>query len=211
MNDTLTESPLDLDRIRRALRSHTPQLLGPYARRRAAVATILRDAGGGPELLLIERARRTGDPWSGQMGFPGGKLEPGDDSLQAAAIRETEEEVGLRLDSTEQLGQLDDQEGRHAGRPVGLIVSSFVYAVDTEPRLSAGDEVAEAMWIPLAVLLDPARHVEHRHHLDPERVYPGIRVTDSSRHVVWGMTYRFLDVFFRILGETLPESRAEAG
>lgn len=208
MNETLTESPLDLDRIRRALRAHSPWLMGPYAQRRAAVAAILRATDGEPELLLIERARRAGDPWSGQMGFPGGKLEPADASLEDAAIRETEEEVGLRLAGAEHLGQLGDQEGRHAGRPAGLIVSSFVYALEGEPRLDAGDEVAETIWVPLSVLLDPSRRVEHRHHLDPGRSYPGIRVSGSDRHVVWGLTYRFLQLFFGVLGERLPGNRA---
>lgn len=208
MNEALTESPLDLDRIRHALRAHRPRLMGPYARRRAAVAAILRDDGYGPELLLIERARRAGDPWSGQMSFPGGKIEPADASLKDAAIRETEEEVGLRLADAEHLGQLDDQEGRHAGRPAGLIVSSFVYALEGEPRLEAGDEVADTLWVPLSRLLDPSHQVEHRHHLDPGRTYPGIRVSGSERHVVWGLTYRFLEIFFSVLGERLPGSRA---
>ncbi|HYN43940.1 MAG TPA: NUDIX domain-containing protein, partial [Thermoanaerobaculia bacterium] len=57
--------------------------------RKAAVAVILRDGDGGVELLFIRRAEHPRDPWSGQMGLPGGRVDPGDASPLAAALRET--------------------------------------------------------------------------------------------------------------------------
>ena len=63
--------------------------------RRAAVAMILRDEGGEAQILMIKRAARDGDPWSGHMAFPGGRMEKEDQSLRETAIRETFEEVGL--------------------------------------------------------------------------------------------------------------------
>src|SRR3989337_2808027 len=66
--------------------------------RKAAVALIFRSgADGQPELLFIKRADYPGDPWSGQVAFPGGREEPGDSSLADTAVRETREEAGSDL------------------------------------------------------------------------------------------------------------------
>ncbi|MBD0320648.1 MAG: NUDIX domain-containing protein, partial [Gemmatimonadetes bacterium] len=61
----------------------------------AAVALLLRPSGDGPELLLIRRAEREGDPWSGHMALPGGRADPRDRDAAATAARETLEEVGI--------------------------------------------------------------------------------------------------------------------
>ena len=134
---------LSVDAVRRALARHEPKLVDDPARPRAAVAVVLRDAAAGPEVLLIERARHPEDPWSGHMAFPGGRVDPGDSDTRAAAERETLEEVGLSLAGAEPLGRLDDLEGRHAGRPLPLVISAWVYHV-TEPRpLALNHEVAD--------------------------------------------------------------------
>ena len=62
---------------------------------RAAVALVLRGPAEAPGILFIKRASRDGDPWSGQMAFPGGRYDPADESEKETAIRETEEEVFL--------------------------------------------------------------------------------------------------------------------
>jgi len=77
----------------------------------ASVAIVFREGPESIEVLLIERAEREGDPWSGHMAFPGGRLEDHDDSSRSTARRETFEEVGIELASAEYLGRLDDIEG----------------------------------------------------------------------------------------------------
>jgi 8-oxo-dGTP pyrophosphatase MutT (NUDIX family) len=196
---------LPKDAIRAALATPPPQLLDVPDRPHAAVAVILRgsaDAGGGPELLLIERARREGDPWSGHMAFPGGRMEPGDRDPRAAAERETWEEVGITLAGAELLGRLDDLPGRHAGRPLALVISAWVYHVESHGPLALSAEVEEALWVPLRSLLDPRHHVEYP---TPWAGYPGILVGTPDRHVVWGLTYRFLELFLARLGQPLPD------
>jgi 8-oxo-dGTP pyrophosphatase MutT (NUDIX family) len=98
-------------RLDRALAGRTPLLAErdePF--KEAAVALVLRPhPDGDAELLFIRRATRAGDPWSGQIGLPGGRYEPADDLLETTALRETLEEVGLDLRAGGRvLGALDE-------------------------------------------------------------------------------------------------------
>jgi 8-oxo-dGTP pyrophosphatase MutT (NUDIX family) len=189
-----------IEHDRRALAERPAKEVGDPARPRAAVAVVLRDAGG-PEVLLIERAEHPDDPWSGHMAFPGGRVDPGDPHAQAAAERETLEEVGLSLAGAELLGRLDDIEGRHAGRTLPLVISAHVFHHAAPGELALNHEVASALWVPMRRLVDPAQRVEYR---TPYGDYPGILVGEPGRHVVWGLTYRFLEIFLEVLGQPLP-------
>ena len=108
--------------IRDALEAHKPSLVTPGANtRQAAVAIILREHDeqtGQSDMLFIQRANRDGDPWSGQMAFPGGHREPEDPSLMAAAMRETHEEIGLSLATAEYLGSLESPRSEASGKNV---------------------------------------------------------------------------------------------
>ncbi len=70
--------------------------------------------------------------------------------------------------------------------------------------LSLNHEVQEALWFPLRGLHEVTRHVEHPYRTRLDRSMPGIEVGEPGRHVVWGLTYRFLEVFFEIVGRPLP-------
>lgn len=183
-----------LDAIRAALQAHDPRDLP--GQRRAAVAVVLHEADGTPEVLFIERAARLGDPWSGQMAFPGGRVDPGDAGARAAAERETLEEVGLDLTGAELVGRLGDV---HAGiRLVApLVLSAFVYRIDTRAPLVPNHEVREALWVPFARLVDPAHRTHYRWGLSR---FPGILVGEPDRHVVWGLTYQLVEELLRITG-----------
>jgi 8-oxo-dGTP pyrophosphatase MutT (NUDIX family) len=86
-------------RIEAALLSRPPARVAEAVSARAAVALILREGTNGLELLFIRRADHPQDPWSGQMAFPGGRAEPGEEDLKATAVRETAEEIGVDLES----------------------------------------------------------------------------------------------------------------
>ena len=115
-------------------------------------------------------------------------------------------QVGLTLAGAELLGRLDDLQGRHAGREISMVISAFVYVVHDPPPLAPNYEVASSFWFPVDALEDPDRHVHyHARHRDGNRVrYPGILVGEPERHVVWGLTYRFLENFFEIVERPLP-------
>ena len=189
--------------VRQALTRHEPSVLTNEDARRAAVSVVLRDDAGPLEILFIERASREGDPWSGHMAFPGGRVEPTDPTPRAAAERETLEEVGLSLAGAEVLGRLDDMRGLPSTARQ-LVVSAFVYHVQQPSPLVVNYEVREAFWFPLASLLDPKLHVDYPVKRGARSGFPGILVGEPDRHVVWGLTYRFVEMFLGILGRPLP-------
>ncbi len=193
-----------IDKIRSALAQYRPQIVSDPPKRRAAVAIALCEHLGELQVLFIERASREDDPWSGQMAFPGGRVDDTDTSPQAAAQRETLEEVGLSLDDCELLGQLDDSPGL-PGTARELVVSAFVFHV-TEPKpLVPNHEVRQTFWFPVESLLDSRFHIEHPVVRGTRTRFPGILVGEPGRHVVWGLTYRFLESFLEIIGQPLPE------
>jgi 8-oxo-dGTP pyrophosphatase MutT (NUDIX family) len=189
-----------LDDIRRAFAAYEPLELASGDARRAAVAMVLANQPEGPSVLFIERASHPHDPWSGHMAFPGGRVDPGDAHAREAAERETLEEVGLSLRGAERIGRLDDKQGNPRTQST-LLISGYVYALPEPASLVLNHEVREAFWFPLAELTAPARLVAHRAHTVD---FPGILVGEPQRHVVWGLTYSFLESFFRAVGQPLP-------
>ena len=197
---------VDIDEIVRSLASHRPKLLDDRARRHAAVAMILRAGRGGdvPEVLFIERARHADDPWSGHMAFPGGRVEAHDPHVRAAAERETREEVGLDLARAHHVGRLDDLPGRGAAKEHGLVISGHVYVWEGDAPIEVETrEVQQAFWFPLAKPPEPERHVPHTYSCAAMQ-FPRTLFCRPGRHVVWGLTYRFIETFFGIVGRPLP-------
>jgi 8-oxo-dGTP pyrophosphatase MutT (NUDIX family) len=193
---------ISVDQVRAALAARPAVLIPVQDVRHAAVAMVLTEARTGAEVLFIERARFSGDPWSGHMAFPGGRVDPTDADGRAAAERETLEEVGLSLADAELLGRLDDKKGNPRTNPE-LVISAFVYHAKSPGDLAINHEVQDAFWFPLDGLLDRARHVQYTAHGEFE--FPGILVGEPDRHVVWGLTYSFLETFFSVLGSPLPD------
>jgi len=136
------------------------------------------------------------------MAFPGGRLGRADETIRSTAERETLEEVGLSLDGAERLGRLDDLEGlRDGGRRAGMVISAFVYHHRSPGPIRVSDEVDEAFWVSLSTLTDPLRRVEYSYPLVGAVTYPGILVGDPDRHVVWGLTYRFVENFLAVTSQ----------
>ncbi len=188
----MSARPLDLHVItpRLARLELRPAAVDPSA----AVAAILREGADGAEVLLIKRADREGDPWSGQMAFPGGRRDASDRDLLATAVRETLEEVGLDLDARGRLlGPLPDT----PTHKTGLVVRPYVFTVDGDPELSYSPEVARTVWAPLGPFARGERKTTYSvMHEGAKWTLPGYLVGDE---VVWGLTYRFLQSLFEEL------------
>lgn len=178
-------------------------------RRHAAVAMILAGRGADLETCFILRSKRRGDPWSGQVAFPGGRAEPGDADAAAVAERETWEEIGLRLARERCLGALPVQPLNRV-HPAGSL-SPFVYHPGPEfahrgPhgwRPTPNHEVSEVFWMPLRRLFerDGVTSIEWVRPGRPETLHPGV---EFEGRVIWGLTLRVLGAFAHLLGERLP-------
>ncbi len=197
--------PIDLSHIRRSLEQ--PATVYPVeGALHAAVAMILEPSLDEHSMLFIERARRDGDPWSGQIAFPGGRREPEDADARAVAVRETYEEIGVSLAPEHCLGRLDDVRGRAGGTSEGMVISCFVFALEEPAPVRMNAEVAAVERLNVSHLV----HSDNRCQVDwrklENRLFPGIRFGQADPRVVWGLTYRFLHQFFTRLGHELPEA-----
>ena len=124
-------------------------------RKRSAVAIVLQVRDGELHILMIKRAEREGDRWSGHMAFPGGRMEKADPNGYAVAVRETEEEVGLALGPQDKcLGRLSDLNARPYLGALGMTVTPFVFRLQREVMFTPNYEVDEVVWVPLEFLLD---------------------------------------------------------
>ena len=147
----------------------------------AAVLIPLMNRRDGVKVMLTKRSEALPDH-PGQISFPGGRINASDASPRAAALRESDEEVGLSPNSVEVVGELDiyiTRTGFHITPVVGLVRPPF----DIRPNRS---EVAEVFELPLDLVVDPANYERC------SRVYKGHRrtfyVLNFEKHVIWGVT-----------------------
>jgi len=186
-------------RVKRALEAREPVLAErdePF--KEAAVALVLRatPAMDDVELLLIRRAVRDGDPWSGQIGLPGGRWERDDGTLERTALRETQEEVGIDVGAHGMvIGQLDDLRPRTPVLPP-IIVRPFVVALHSSPQLRSNYEVAETRWVRVGALFHPDARVRTSVHVRDIRMT--VDAYQLGDFTVWGMTERILGTFAEI-------------
>jgi 8-oxo-dGTP pyrophosphatase MutT (NUDIX family) len=198
-------------RIRAALAERPAATLEVPGFRPAAVLVPLLDRAGGPTLLFTRRTESV-PSHKGEISFPGGARESGEDAVRAA-LREAEEEVGLPPAAAEPLGALDD-----VPSIARYVVTPIVAAVRRPPAAfrAAEFEVLEPFELPLSALLEPAQRRAAL--FDPARLPPELplallRAHTSARfeevdpatghwkvwsfhadpaRVVWGLTARIL-------------------
>ena len=160
------------------------------ALREAAVLVPLVIRDGGYQVLLTQRTAHLNNH-AGQVSFPGGRLEADDDGHLAAALRETQEEIGLQQDFLEPLGLLDDYE-----TGTSFLVTPVVALVQPGFTLQLDDfEVADAFEIPLTFIFDENNHqIQSRMRNGERRHY---YVFEYEDRYVWGATAGMLMNFYR--------------
>jgi 8-oxo-dGTP pyrophosphatase MutT (NUDIX family) len=190
---------LSIESIKYGLARLRPAAGGTIAPgRRAAVAAVLQERAGAVEILFIHRAEHPRDPWSGQMAWPGGRIEPGDSGPLAAAVRETREELGLDLETgAVPLGQLTEVRTHIRQGPGPLSVVPFVFQVHASPDLVPNSEVQEALWVPLAFFCE--RDNRGRFIWTGRGVPLVMPCYRYGGRVIWGLTLRMLDELLHIL------------
>ncbi|MBP1921624.1 8-oxo-dGTP pyrophosphatase MutT (NUDIX family) [Halorubrum alkaliphilum] len=167
------------------LRLHTPGTV-TGARREAAVLAPVIERGGDAHLLVTKRAAHLGEH-PGQMSFPGGGREPFDRTLTDTALREANEEVGMRPDEVDVVGRLDDtrSSSRYRVRPFVGVAPDREYVPDES-------EVAEVVVLAVDDLTDPANYESERRLGHPEYGDHRVHYFHVDGYTVWGVTGRMV-------------------
>ena len=167
----------------------------------AAVA-IVRARLPRESILLIRRSERAEDSWSGHWSFPGGRRDPDDPDLLHTALRELGEECGIRLGREHSAVALPPVLARRRAGPF-VLVAPFVFEVDGElPAVVDPREAVEAVWVPLDVWRNPARHyLRAVPGLPGDWLFPAI---DLNGLPLWGFTYRLATDWLGLLPSQSP-------
>jgi 8-oxo-dGTP pyrophosphatase MutT (NUDIX family) len=156
----------------------------------AAVAMLLTETDDTTKVLLVKRATREADPWSGHMAFPGGRRGHGDTDLMATACRETHEETGIDLTRCTSIGPLDALQS--TVRPA-MCIQPFIFSCKEPPEVNLNYELMAHYWITLEELERSRGKTRIG-----SREFPAYLVEGEA---VWGLTYRMLEKLFGILHE----------
>jgi len=174
----------------------------------AAVA-IVRAHEPSNSFLLIRRTERQEDSWSGHWSFPGGRREADDPDLLHTALRELEEECGVRVFREHHHVELSPVMARRKTGPF-VLVAPFVFEIDRElPTVVNPEEAVEAVWVPLSMWCDPAQHsLRNVPGLPGNRLFPAIELNGVP---VWGFTYRLVTDWLGLLDNQRPIEEAGFG
>jgi 8-oxo-dGTP pyrophosphatase MutT (NUDIX family) len=204
--DRLAAHPMVV-RLMRSLKERPGRTVqsAPHVRLAAILLALRAREDGEPELLMIKRAEAEGDPWSGHIACPGGRMEPGDRDLAVTAVRETWEETGVDVARDGRLlGHLDDLSPR-SPTLAPIVIRPYVALVRADVAIVPSHEVATAFWVPLSALREQtAWRTGVVHVRGAERT---VSVFQHGEYTVWGLTERVLRQFLHYVGEP-PEGES---
>lgn len=183
-----------IERIPQLLAEYTPRHVEHSEASPAAVLILVQDKDGEPHVVFTERTHQV-EHHKGQICFPGGACDDTDDNLEATALRETFEEIGVRPEDVRVIGQLDDMVTISNFRVtpyVGLLSSQTNYEFVVNDH-----EVAQVVEVPLSHLLDERNmELEVRQHQGRQVLVPAF---SYNGHRIWGATARMLHQLIEIL------------
>lgn len=165
--------------------------------RPAAVLIPLLRQDDSWHILLIRRTHVDGDHHSGQVAFPGGRMDSNDASPEQAALREAHEEIGVDPDSVRVLGHMEEMVtiSNYQVTPVVGVIP-WPFAIDPQES-----EVARVFTVPLAWLADPAHHEERQREIPGEQRSIGVHYFEEFEgELLWGVSARLMVNFLQALG-----------
>jgi len=202
----MEESRRKLDVVARAIAQRpAKQVSLPEEPSRAAVGVVLEARPDDVHVLFIHRAEHPADPWSGHMGFPGGRLDPGDPGVYGTVLREVYEEIGIDLGRHARLlGPIDEVQGVARGRHLPLVISPFVFALESPVEPRPNHEVQSVLWVPLSFLAEPRNESIVEYFIDGQTMrLPAYIYRDRT---IWGLTFRMIRSFLETMA-ALEERR----
>jgi 8-oxo-dGTP pyrophosphatase MutT (NUDIX family) len=180
-----------IGRVRRRLHAHSPRP-APADLRPAAVLLPIIVTEEEESLLFTRRSPRLRRQ-PGDISFPGGAVDPSDESPLATALRESREEVGLCSDDVTLLGQMDER-----GTVTGFRITPFVGVVRGPYPFRTNHEVEELFEVPLAALEDPAIRTIEQRQLRDGRVID-VYHYHYGEHDIWGITGRLVHELLKLI------------
>jgi len=167
----------------------------PSGRPQASVLIAILNYGKfieSPEVIYTQRSSHL-STHSGEVSFPGGKAEKDDSNLYGTALRESNEEMGLKSENVTELGKLDYLISRHK-----VEVNPFVASVDKPQTLEPNEEIQDIFTVPLDFLLDP-NNIE-RERIERQGNVWQVPTWNIKNQKIWGLTamitVNFLNVCF---------------
>ncbi|MBZ5199677.1 CoA pyrophosphatase [Planomicrobium chinense] len=203
---------MDARKITEKIQTHKPEVLGSRDFAKFAILLPLIEKDGEVHVLFEKRAE-TLRKQPGEVCFPGGRIDPEDLSPKSAALRETDEELGISEDEISDLFPLD-----YMVSPFGMIIYAFAGFIDSSAEFKPNpDEVGELFSVPLSFFLEnPPRVYQINFDVQPEESFPYDLIVGGRDYswrtrnleeyfylyedkVIWGLTARILSHFIDII------------
>ena len=165
---------------------------------RASVCIILAEKNQSLHFLMMQRASHEGDPWSGQMAFPGGKQDPEDANITITAEREAFEELAIENSAITRIGRLSDILARpYRAMKKPMVVSPIIFKAEHIFTPKGNAEVADWLWLPVSHFQD----IKKRQNMTINKagLEHQLPCYDIQGKRVWGLSLLMIDELIRAL------------
>ena len=180
---------MEMLKLKKALTSElNSKIVNDRSTKLASVMVIIY--GENPTLLMTEKPKHL-NIHAGEISFPGGKWSEQDVDLLDTAIRETDEEIGLKISKDDVIGQLDNVKTLNSG----FTITPFVTVLDSIPKLNTNPEVEMVLHIPLFEFLNTLSDDKNPKHNFLQEMY----TLQHDSKIIWGASARILKQIANIL------------
>lgn len=199
---------LQINEISERLKNFEVKDLSASFSKFAVVGIQLREQKGEVQILFIQRAIRDSDPWSGQIGFPGGHAEPNETDFLSTLQREYQEEMGCVWQSDLPIIRLDDVQARKSGQLLDFFIRPICFFSNSDSFSYQHSEIAGHFWVPLSRLMQVEFHTDFLLQRKSMQIsLPAIRIVDQEQSLatkappLWGLSYMMTEILLKKLSE----------